>query len=86
MKLLSIPTIMVISYLVTEIFKLFIKKKYLPVISGITGAVLGVVAYFLTPSIIGNTNLLTAIAIGIISGLGATGSNQLVKQIKKKDD
>jgi hypothetical protein len=84
MELIVIPTIMVISYLVTEIFKLFIKKKFLPVIAGITGAVLGVIAYFFTPSLIKHTNLLTSIAIGIISGLAVTGSNQLIKQIKKK--
>ena len=86
MELIVIPTILVISYLVTEIFKLFVKKKILPVISGVTGAILGVVAYLLTPTLIDNTNLLTSIAIGIISGLGATGSNQIIKQLKKGDD
>ena len=86
MELVVIPTILVISYLVTEIFKLFVKKKYLPVISGVTGAILGVVAYFCTPSLIENTNLLTSLAIGIISGLGATGSNQIVKQLKKGEN
>lgn len=83
MELIVIPTIMVISYLIAEIFKLFVKKKYLPVISGLTGAVLGVIAYFLTPSLIEHTNVLTAISIGIISGLAATGSNQIFKQLKK---
>ena len=86
LELIVIPTILVISYLVTEIFKLFVKKKFLPVISGVTGAILGVIAYFLTPTLIDNTNLLTSIAIGIISGLGATGSNQIIKQLKKGDD
>ena len=83
MELVVIPTILVISYFVTEFFKLFVKKKYLPVVSGLTGAILGVIAYFLTPNLIDNTNLLTSIAIGIISGLGATGSNQVIKQLKK---
>ena len=85
MELVIIPTILVISYLITEIFKLFVKKKYLPVISGLTGAILGVIAYFITPSMIESSNLLTAIAIGIISGLGATGSNQLLKLLRKEE-
>ena len=85
MELIIIPTLTVICYLVTEVFKLFVKKKYLPVISGITGAILGVIAYFITPTLIENTNILTSVAIGIVSGLAATGSNQIFKQIKKVD-
>ena len=73
MDLISIPTIMVISYLITEIFKLFIKKKYLPVVAGASGLILGIISFYLVPELIGNTNLLTSIAIGIVSGLAATG-------------
>lgn len=83
MELIIIPTLTIICYLIVEVFKLFVKKKHLPVISGITGAILGVIAYFITPSLIGGENILTAISIGIISGLGATGSNQILKQIKR---
>ena len=83
MELIIIPTLTVICYLITEVFKLFVKKKYLPVISGITGAILGVIAYFITPTLIENTNILTSVSIGIVSGLAATGSNQIIKQIKK---
>ena len=84
MDLISIPTIMVISYLITEIFKLFIKKKYLPVVAGASGLILGIISFYLVPELIGNTNLLTSIAIGIVSGLAATGSNQILKQIRKE--
>jgi uncharacterized membrane protein YuzA (DUF378 family) len=85
MDLISIPTIMVISYLITEIFKLFIKKKYLPVVAGVSGLILGIISFYLVPELIGNTNLLTSIAIGIVSGLAATGSNQILKQIRKEE-
>lgn len=85
MELVVIPTLLIICYLVVEIFKLFVKKKFLPVISGVTGAILGIIAYFLIPSLIDSQNILTAIAIGIISGLGATGSNQVFKQLKKEE-
>ena len=83
MELIVIPTLTVICYLSVELFKLFVKKKYLPVISGSTGAILGVIAYYVTPTLIENTNILTAISIGIVSGLAATGSNQIIKQLKK---
>lgn len=83
MELIVIPTLTVICYLSVELFKLFVKKKYLPVISGSTGAILGVIAYHVTPTLIDNTNILTAISIGIVSGLAATGSNQIIKQLKK---
>ena len=85
MDLISIPTIMVISYLITEIFKLFIKKKYLPVVAGASCLILGIISFYLVPELIGNTNLLTSIAIGIVSGLAATGSNQILKQIRKEE-
>ena len=85
MDLISIPTIMVISYLITEIFKLFSKKKYLPVVAGVSGLILGIISFYLVPELIGNTNLLTSIAIGIVSGLAATGSNQILKQIRKEE-
>ena len=85
MDLISIPTIMVISYLITEIFKLFIKEKYLPVVAGVSGLILGIISFYLVPELIGNTNLLTSIAIGIVSGLAATGSNQILKQIRKEE-
>lgn len=85
MDLISIPTIMVISYLITEIFKLFIKKKYLPVVAGASGLILGIISFYLVPELIGNTNLLTSIAIGIVSGLAATGSNQILKQTRKEE-
>ena len=83
MELIVIPTLTIICYLIVEIFKLFVKKKYLPVIAGSTGAILGVIAYFLTPTLIDNVNILTSISIGIVSGLAATGSNQIIKQLKK---
>ena len=64
---------------------IFIKKKYLPVVAGVSGLILGIISFYLVPELIGNTNLLTSIAIGIVSGLAATGSNQILKQIRKEE-
>ena len=86
MSILTIPAIVIISYLVTEFFKLFVKKKYLPAISGITGAILGVITYFIAPNLIFKEDIITAIAVGIVSGLAATGSDQAIKKLLKKGD
>jgi hypothetical protein len=50
---------------------------------------LGVLSFVLQIDIMPATDIISALAIGIISGLAATGSNQLIKQIKveeKKND
>ena len=86
MSILTIPAIVIISYLVTEVFKLFVKKKYLPIISGLTGAILGVITYFIAPNLIFKEDIITAIAVGIVSGLAATGSDQAIKKLLKKGE
>jgi hypothetical protein len=85
MDLIGIPAIVVISYMITETFKMFINKKYLPIVAGISGGMLGVLSFVLQIDIMPATDIITALAIGIISGLAATGSNQIIKQIKKKE-
>ena len=86
MSILTIPAIVIISYLVTEVFKLFVKKKYLPIISWLTGAILGVITYFIAPNLIFKEDIITAIAVGIVSGLAATGSDQAIKKLLKKGE
>ena len=85
MELIGIPAIVVISYMITEVFKVFIDNKYLPIVAGISGGVLGVLSFVLQIDIMPATDIIRALAIGIISGLAATGSNQILKQIKKKE-
>lgn len=85
MELIGIPAIVVISYMITETFKMFINKKYLPIVAGISGGCLGALSFVLQIDIMPADDIITAIAIGIISGLAATGSNQIIKQIKKKE-
>ena len=46
---------------------------------------LGLVAFYAVPSIIPATNVCVAILIGGASGLTATGTNQIIKQLGKKD-
>lgn len=80
-ELVSIPAIVVICYLVAETIKTTkLDNKYLPAICGICGGILGVVAMFLMPDFPAS-DYMTAVAIGIVSGLAATGANQVFKQI-----
>ena len=84
MELIGIPAIVVISYMITETFKMFINKKYLPIVAGISGGILGVISFVIQIDIMPATDIISALAIGIISGLAATGSNQVLKQLKKE--
>ncbi len=55
-------------------------NKFIPIICGVCGAVLGVVGMFLMPDFPA-TDYITAAAVGIVSGLAATGANQVIKQL-----
>lgn len=80
----AIPVITVICYLIAEAIKATaLDNKWLPVICGSLGGILGVVAMFVAPNIIPATDALTAIAIGIVSGFAATGIHQSVKQLRE---
>ncbi|SHI20582.1 Phage holin family Hol44, holin superfamily V [Sporobacter termitidis DSM 10068] len=78
----SVAAITVICYLVMEILKTTpINRKWLPIISGVLGGGIGVLAMMIMPSYPAS-DYLNAIAIGIVSGLAATGINQVAKQLK----
>ena len=65
-------------------FKL--NKRFIPLIAGTLGGVLGVVGYF-TMSSFPAQDVITSVAVGVISGLASTGFNETVKtMIKKKSD
>ena len=81
-ELIAIPAITVICYLIAEGVKAA-GLEWLPVISGLCGAVLGGVAMAVMPGYPAQ-DILSAVAIGIVSGLAATGANQAVKQLSKK--
>lgn len=80
----AIPAIAVICYLLGMGIKVSkIDDKYIPVCCGTFGAILGVVAYVFGMDGFPATDILTAISIGIVSGLASTGANQIYKQLKK---
>lgn len=82
----SVAVITVICFLVAECVKATpLNDKWLPVICGALGGVLGVVALKIMPGYPAN-DLLTAIAVGIVSGLASTGAHQVGHQLMKADD
>jgi len=80
----TVVAIVVIAYLVGLLAKQLpkVKDEFIPVIVGVVGGVLGVVGMYVMPEFPAS-NVLDAIAVGIVSGLASTGANQAVKQIKK---
>ena len=76
--------IVVICYLIGIGLKAWnrINDVCIPVLVGICGGILGVVGMLTMTSFPAN-DILTSIAIGIMSGLASTGSNQIYKQLNK---
>ena len=58
-----------------------IDNKWLPVICGLLGGTLGVVGMYIMPDYPA-TDWITAAAVGVVSGLAATGAHQMYKQVK----
>ena len=79
----SVAGITVICYLAAMAVKAAeVDNKWLPVICGLIGGILGVVGMFYMPDFPA-ADIINAVAIGIVSGLAATGINQAYKQLTK---
>ena len=79
----TVAAITVICYLIGMGCKAYGKiDKWIPVIVGAVGAVLGVVGMY-TIKEFPAQDVLNAIAIGIASGLASTGVNQITKQLSQ---
>jgi ribonucleotide monophosphatase NagD (HAD superfamily) len=82
----SVAAITVICYLVaTAIKATSLDKKWLPVICMACGGILGIFGIRYIPDYPA-TDILTAIAVGLVSGLAATGVHQTVKQLSYKNN
>lgn len=57
-------------------------NKWIPVICGLSGVILGIVALVIGVPDFPASDPLTAAAIGGVSGLAATGLDQLTKQLR----
>lgn len=81
----SVAAITVICYLVGLCVKAVpgVEDKYIPICCGLAGAALGAVGLWLGLPDFPAGDPVTAVAVGIVSGLAATGVNQAVKQLGK---
>lgn len=82
----GVAAITVICFLIAEAVKATaLDNRWLPVICGALGGILGVVALYVMPEFPAK-DVITAIAVGIVSGLAATGAHQIYKQQAKKGE
>ena len=91
LELISVPAIAAVVYWVINLIKYTVGdnetfKRFIPLIATALGIVCGVVCFFLIPTIVPADNVLVAIVNGGASGLTATGTNQIIKQLTKNDE
>lgn len=87
LNFINIPFLVIFLYLVTELSKKFFIKtnkmrSFLPFISAIIGCILGGILHRHFPYVLNASHYFEALAVGAMSGLTATGCNQIFKQTK----
>lgn len=81
---MTYPVICIICYILISLIKrTAVKNEWLPLISGGVGALLALVAALAFPQLMPEGELLASVIGGILSGLAATGGNQILKQATK---
>lgn len=82
----GVAAITVIAYLVGMLVSVSpLSNKWIPIICGLIGGFLGIAGMFIMPDFPAN-DYITAVAVGIVSGLAATGADQMVKKLTEKED
>lgn len=80
----GVAAITIICFLVGQVVKATgLDNKWIPIICGVCGAALGIVGMYIMPDF-PSSDYLTSAAVGIVSGLAATGANQVYKQLTKE--
>ena len=78
----SVAAITVIAYVIGLTVKASgINNKWIPILCALCGGVLGIVGMFVMPDFPAG-DVITATAVGIVSGMAATGADQMIKQMK----
>ena len=82
--IMAMPAITVVCLLIAQGVKATaLDNKWLPVICGVCGGILGVVGMRVMPDFPAQ-DIITAAAVGVVSGFAATGVNQVYKQMTGK--
>lgn len=61
-----------------------LNDKWIPLILGFVGGILGLAGMYVIPDFPA-TDLISAAAVGVVSGLAATGAHQIRKQLNKEE-
>ena len=89
MECTCVPIMIIICYVVGEIYKVIFKSKeelfkLIPIIVTITGGIIAILIYLTNKEIIFDAdNIWIALQIGLVSGASATTTNQIIKQVFK---
>ena len=79
--IVGVAGITVICWLIGQIIKATgLENKWIPCIVGVAGGLLGVAGLYIIPDYPA-TEIITAVAVGIVSGMAATGADQIGKQL-----
>lgn len=87
----SVPIIVVCCYVLGELYKLVFRKKtqaykFIPITTCAIGGILGIIMFYTEPTMIFDAdNAWVALGIGMVSGVSATGTNQIIKQLFGKN-
>lgn len=80
----TVAAIIVICYLIGMVVKATaLDSKWIPIICGACGGIIGALALAFHMPDFPAEDYFTAIAVGIMSGLTATGVNQVLKQMSR---
>ena len=81
--IIGLAAITVICLLIGQAVKASaVDSKWIPIICGVCGMILGIAAMYIMPDFPA-TDYITAAAIGIVSGLAATGAHQAMRQLNE---
>lgn len=89
MEIICVPAIVSITYALIEAYKKWLAKgrekwlAFIPLVALVIGGILGVAIFYIEPTLIIAQNVWWALVVGLCSGLSATGTNQIFKQLKK---
>ena len=84
--IVGVAGITVICWLIGQIVKATgIDNKWIPCIVGVVGGLLGVAGLYVIPDYPAQ-EIITAVAVGIVSGMAATGIDQMGKQLGGDDN
>lgn len=80
----GVAGITVICYLLGQIVKAIgLPKKWIPCVVGVLGGLLGIAGLYIMADFPA-AEPITAVAVGIVSGLASTGVHQAVKQLREE--